>query len=147
MNKLWTLLFISFLSLSAQEINVSEDLLALEGNDLVSYFKSNTPLKGTKTYEVNYKGANYWFASAENKQLFLNHPSAYLPKYGGWCAYAMAKGEKVTINPEVFLISEGKLYLFYKTRWVNTLPKWIKNSALLKKNADSYWEQFVTTKK
>lgn len=147
MSKLQVLLFFSFLSLSAQEINVCEDLLVLGGYDLVSYFKSNTPSKGIKTHEVNYKGANYWFASAENKKLFLNHPSAYLPKYGGWCAYAMAKGEKVTINPEAFLITEGKLYLFYKTLWVNTLPKWIKNSASLKKNADRYWEQFVTTKK
>lgn len=146
MTRLSILLLFIFTRLSAQEINSNQEQLAVEGYDIVSYFKTNTASKGSKAFEVNYKGVYYWFISSENKQLFLNHPATYLPKYGGWCAYAMARGEQVMINPEAFLIREGELYLFYKTVWVNTLPKWIKNSTSLKKNADNYWKQLVTSK-
>jgi hypothetical protein len=59
-----------------------------------------------------------------------------LPQYGGWCAYAMAKDKKVQINPEAYLVDEGKLFLFYKTSWNNTQLKWLNNPSELKQIAD-----------
>jgi hypothetical protein len=37
-----------------------------------------------------------------------------------------AKGEKVEVDPENYRIYEGKLYLFYKNFFSNTLDDWKK---------------------
>lgn len=34
-----------------------------------------------------------------------------LHKYGGYCAYGMAKGYKAVIDPAAFTVVGGKLYL------------------------------------
>ena len=75
---------------------------------------------------------------------FEKAPLKYLPQYGGFCAYAMGKsGEKVSVNPETYLISNGKLYLFYDTLFVNTLKKWNKEGPeALQQKADDNWEAF-----
>ena len=67
-----------------------------------------------------------------------------MPQYGGWCAYAIAlKNKRVTINPKTYEIREGKLYLFYKTKLINTHKKWLaKNSNELIKKANANWVNF-----
>ncbi|UTA66883.1 YHS domain-containing (seleno)protein [Emticicia sp. 21SJ11W-3] len=121
-----------------------ENGLAIQGYDPVAYFNEHKAIKGNKQWITNYEGANYWFGSAANKEIFLKDPKKYEPQYGGWCAYAMgATGEKVEIDPETFKILNGKLYLFYHS-WVNnTLPKWNKDEANLKQKADKNWMNFI----
>ncbi|HMP92338.1 MAG TPA: YHS domain-containing (seleno)protein, partial [Phnomibacter sp.] len=81
------------------------------------------------------------FASQANRDLFLKNYKAYVPQYGGWCAYAMGdSGEKVTIDPETFKIVDGKLYLFYHSWTNNTLTKWNKDEGKLKANANKNWQ-------
>tara|TARA_B100001063_G_C16313684_1_gene334163 strand:- start:200 stop:361 length:162 start_codon:yes stop_codon:yes gene_type:complete len=47
------------------------------------------------------------------------------------------KGEKVSVNPEIFEIRDGKLYLFYNSWGINTLNLWITERATkLRKKAD-----------
>jgi YHS domain-containing protein len=110
---------------------------AISGYDPVSYF-SNKPLKGKANLTYNYEGINYRFANPNNLETFKKTPEKYEPAYGGWCAYAMgAKGEKVEVDPENYRIYEGKLYLFYKNFFSNTLDDWKKEEVKLKKQADS----------
>lgn len=127
------------LILFGQKKNIDEDLLAVEGYDLVSYFIQDSPEKGKEAFTLSWKGARYLFASKENKALFKKNPNKYLPAYGGWCAYAMAKGKEVEINPKAFHIQQGQLYLFYKTNWVDTHAKWIKDEVTYKAKADQAW--------
>ena len=62
---------------------------------------------------MKHEGATYYFKSEQNKQQFLKIPEKFLTQYGGWCAYAVGgKAEKVSIDPETFIITDGKLYLF-----------------------------------
>lgn len=80
----------------------------------------------------------------KNKDLFAAAPVKYEPQYGGWCAYAMgAKGEKVSVDPETFKITDGKLFLFYNRFFTNTLKDWNKDENNLKINADKSWEKFT----
>jgi YHS domain-containing protein len=120
-----------------------EKSVALQGYDPVAYFTQNKAIKGKKELAVAAEGVTYYFATAEDKELFKNDFKKYEPQYGGWCAYAMgATGEKVEIDPETFKIVGGKLYLFYHSWTNNTLNKWNKDEANLKPKADASWTKF-----
>jgi YHS domain-containing protein len=123
-----------------KEYNLSKSSLAIEGYDPVAYFTQNKSLRGNKEHALNHEGVSYYFASAQNKELFKANPSKYEPQYGGWCAYAMgAKGEKVSVDPETFKILNGKLYLFYNSYFNNTLKSWNKDENNLRTKADQNW--------
>lgn len=115
--------------------------VAVEGYDLVAYFSGKAKM-GTKTHATEHEGVTYLFTSEANKNAFTKNPEKYLPEYGGYCAYAVAKkGEKVSINPKSFLVEDDKLYLFYNSWGVNTLKKWNKEgSEPLKKLANQNWD-------
>ena len=58
-------------------------------------------------------GAEWHFESKENLEAFKSDPKKYAPQYGGYCAYAVTKGQKARVNPKAFDIHNGKLYLNY----------------------------------
>ena len=120
---------------------------AANGYDVVSYF-NNEALKGNKKITTIFDGINYKFSSEQNLKVFNKNPKKYIPEYGGYCAYAIAlKSNKVSINPETFLIENGKLYLFYNAWGTNTLELWEKeNKKLLIEKADKKWEQIKVKK-
>ena len=128
-----------------EHYNLGKKELAIKGYDPVSYFMADEPQKGSKDYTFEYKGVVYRFASKANLDTFKATPDAYEPDYGGWCAYAMGEtGEKVSINPKAYKIKDGKLYLFYKTVFVNTLNKWNNDEARLQGNADKNWSDIIS---
>ncbi len=116
--------------------------LAIEGYDPVAYFKQNKAVEGKMEFAIFHQGATYYFASAENKELFKSDPAKYEPAYGGWCAYAMgAKGEKVEVDPETFKITNGRLFLFYNKFFNNTLKDWNKDEKNLNAKANENWRK------
>lgn len=140
-------------TLFAQTQPVGKDKVAIGGYDLVSYFNELKPKKGTSAIQYTYKGVHYYFATAENKAAFSKNPEAYLPQYEGYCAYAVGKqGKKVSINPETYRITNGKLYLFYNGTLgfsggqFNSLEPWIANEAELIKLSDTNWTKIVNKK-
>lgn len=123
-----------------------EDGLAIQGYDPVAYF-SGKAVKGNKDLAVYYQGATYHFSTVANKEAFKKNPSQYEPQYGGWCAYAMgSKGEKVSVDPKTFKVTDGKLYLFYNKFFNNTLIEWNKDEAGLKPKADANWKKISNLK-
>ncbi|MFC4739415.1 YHS domain-containing (seleno)protein [Flavobacterium ponti] len=128
----------------AEQFNLEKNKVAVQGYDVVSYFKQNKAVKGNKDLAVSYEGVIYYFSSQTNKDAFKKSPASYEPQYGGWCAYAMGNsGEKVEINPETFKILNGKLYLFYNAFFNNTLKSWNKDEVNLKKKADLNWKNYI----
>jgi YHS domain-containing protein len=87
------------------------DGVGLKGYDPVAYFTDGQPTKGTSEYGFQWKGITYRFASAENMQRFKADPEKYLPRYGGYCAYAMSINRIADISPTEWTIFGGKLYL------------------------------------
>lgn len=99
--------------------------LALEGYDPVSYF-TGQPAKGSATFSTTHKGVQYRFASAQNLARFVASPDAFLPQYGGYCAWAVAGNYTAKGDPLAWKIVNGKLYLNYdltvQKRWSADVP-------------------------
>lgn len=124
------------------EYNLDNAKVALKGYDPVAYF-AGAPKKGNPGTRSEFRGAVYHFASEGNRAAFAKEPEKYLPTYGGWCATAMAKGDKVEIDPENFKVTDGRLFLFYKGVWGNAIEDWKKDEAGLAKKADGEWRKIA----
>jgi len=129
--------------------HLGKDGLALMGYDPVGYFQEGggKPIKGSDTITYRYRGVLYRFASNANKELFVAAPTKYEPAYGGYCAYGMAKGDKVEIDPRSFLIENGKLLLFYDGFLADTRAKWRDEDGKtkLEPKATRYWQKLHGT--
>ncbi len=120
--------------------------LAIQGYDPVAYFTENKAIEGKSTISYTSSGVTYRFASEANKKLFIADPKKYEPAYGGYCAYAMAFGDKVKIDPETFKVKDGRLFLFYNFNFTNTLKKWNRDETNLFGKAEDAWKKIVIEK-
>lgn len=124
-----------------QHYNLGSDKVAISGYDPVAYFTENKAVKGRKEFNAQHRGVTYYFASAENRKRFTEAAGKYEPTYGGWCATAMAKGEKVEIDPTNFKVTNGRLFLFFKAFYANAIKDWNKDEANLTVKADANWKK------
>ncbi|MEM9599610.1 MAG: YHS domain-containing (seleno)protein [Pseudomonadota bacterium] len=94
--------------------------LAVGGFDAVS-FHAGKPIEGRDTFETIYRDVVWRFNTQANMDLFLMNPEAFAPQYGGYCAWAVAKGKLAPGKPEHWHVEDGRLYLNYskrvKKRW------------------------------
>lgn len=103
---------------AADETNVSNGLtltgnpLGMHGVDAVSMFKGAAPQMGDAAHTTAHEGVDYYFATAEAKAAFDADPAAYLPQFGGFCAYGVFVGKKLDGDVRYADIVDGKLYLF-----------------------------------
>lgn len=88
--------------------------LAIKGYDPVAYFTDGRPVRGVPDIEYEWDDHRYRFSNAEHRELFKSDPPRYAPQFGNFCAMALSKGELVEADPENWLISDGKLYIFGK---------------------------------
>ena len=114
--------------------------LAVEGYDVVSYFDGK-PQRGSKEFNAVNDGVNYWFVSAAHRDLFASNPERYKPAYGGWCATAMANGDRVDVEPTNYRITDGRLYLFFKFGFIDARGAWDDDPAALRLKADQHWSK------
>jgi YHS domain-containing protein len=128
---------------AARHQNVGKDRLAIGGYDPVSYF-SGKPVRGNTSITTEHDGAIYRFASEDNRNAFTAQPAKYAPAYGGWCATAMAENKKVAIDPLNYKVTNGRLFLFYRSVFADGLKKWLKNEAGLTVKADGYWTKLIS---
>jgi len=130
---------------AADEYNLpSPSSIAVEGYDLVAYFKLNKAVKGSPGFPSSYRGISYRFSSDEFRRLFAADPERYLPTYGGWCASAMgAKGTKVGIDPTNFKVKDGRLFLFYKSLFGDALKDWNQHEREWEPAADENWKKLT----
>ncbi|MEL6919522.1 MAG: YHS domain-containing (seleno)protein [Pseudomonadota bacterium] len=109
----------------AMKVNL-EGGAAIEGYDAVAYQTQGEAVKGSDEFTAEHEGATYMFASAENRDAFAANPGRYAPKYGGFCAFAVANGYTAAIDPEAFSVVDGALYLNFnksvRTRWARDIP-------------------------
>jgi YHS domain-containing protein len=110
--------------------------LAVKGYDVVAYFVDGRPIMGTVNNSYQWQGATWQFASPEHRAAFMREPAKYAPQYGGYCAYAVAQGDIVDIDPKQWKIVDGKLYLN-----ANFLAQalWLRDPAGHIKNGDANW--------
>ncbi|WP_299326333.1 YHS domain-containing (seleno)protein [Parasphingopyxis sp.] len=115
--------------------------IGLSGYDAVSYqVGDGTPQQGNEEFAVSYNGVQYHFANAENAETFQADPVRYAPAYGGFCAWAAARGDLAAGNPENYRVVDGRLYLNFngliQSRWEQDIEGFIES-------ADENYPQFA----
>jgi YHS domain-containing protein len=109
-----------------EPVSTGGDGLALGGYDAVAYFTEGKPVAGRKEFQARWNGATWQFSSVERREAFLKAPERYAPQYGGYCAYAVAKGASAPGDPTVWKVVDGKLYVNkdadVQTLWSRDVP-------------------------
>ena len=116
------------------------DNVAVKGYDAVAYFKAGAPTKGSKDFTHTWQGAEWRFASAAHRDLFVADPEAYAPQFGGYCAWAVSQGYTAGIDPTAWKIVDGKLYLNYSK---NVQAKWEKDVPGHIRAAEGHWPKLL----
>jgi hypothetical protein len=102
------------------------DGLALRGYDPTAWHLDGRPRRGDRRFAHDWEGVGWRFASAAHRDRFAADPVAFAPGFGGFCAFGVAQGYKVDIDPEAWQIVSGRLYLNYSRgvhrRWARDIP-------------------------
>ncbi len=134
----WSLLFglaaalPLFAAGSAEPINKDKQGVAIQGYDPVAYFTQSKPVKGSSAFTHQWMNSTWWFASAEDRDLFAKDPEKYAPQFGGYCAYGVSQNHTAPIDPEAWTVIDVKLYLNYsqgvKKTWSGNIPKYLEDA-------------------
>ena len=112
----------------------AEDGVAIRGYDPVAYFDQGEAIEGSPEHSLEWQGVTWHFASADHRSAFEQTPEKYAPAYGGFCAYAVAKDQLASIDPEAWKIVDGKLYLNYshsiQSKWEKDIPGHIESAEM-----------------
>lgn len=112
---------------------------AIAGYDAVSFFSGN-PQKGEREFLTAYKGAKWYFQTEANRDLFVSNPTAFEPQYGGYCAWALAKGKLARGDPKHWYVEDGKLYLNFSDR---IRDRWLADKNDFIARADRRWPEIL----
>lgn len=112
------------------------DGIAIHGYDPVAYVVDHEAVPGSSEYTADWRGAEWRFSSGRNRALFLDDPVRYAPQYGGFGAYGAAIGKAYDVDPSVFDVIDGRLYLHRNGR-VREL--WQRNPKGYIAEADDTW--------
>ena len=123
--------------------NVNKDGVILEGYDAVAYFTDNKAILGDAKYSARYNGATYWFSSEAHAGMFKDHPEMFAPQYGAFCGYAMSLGKLRPIDPTIFQVENGRLFLQHSQDAYKRFNKDLLGSIM---KADNYWPAIVAKK-
>ena len=110
--------------------------VALKGYDPVAYFVDGHPVKGSSAFSFKFDDAVYYFASAEHQNRFAADPDRYAPRYSGYCAMSLSRGTKLEADPQSWVISDGRLYVFAAMEGPS---RFAGDSAAIIAKADANW--------
>ncbi len=113
---------------------------AIRGYDTVAYFTEEEAVEGKEEHSFEHLGATWFFSSEQNKQAFIENPEKYMPQYGGYCAYAVARKSSASSKPEYFTVHEGKLYLNYSG---SVYKKWNQDKDGYITSANDNWSSVL----
>jgi len=127
--------------------NIDNSNIALQGYSPVSYLDLGLAQKGNKAYKSEYNKVVYYFTSAEQKTTFDKDPGKYLPQYGGFCAFGCYAGAKFRVDPNKFIVEDGKYYLYLNNVELDAKQLWLteNNHSKLKSIADKNWKKLSET--
>lgn len=113
---------------------------AISGYDTVAYFTDGKPIPGSDAYTYVWKGAKWKFASQAHLEMFKADPTKFAPQYGGYCAYGVAHGNLVKVEPDSWTVVDGKLYLNFNkpVQWL-----WSRDPKGFITDADSKFDELL----
>jgi YHS domain-containing protein len=116
--------------------------LAIGGYDPVAFFTDGKPVAGNADFELRYGGAVWRFANPGNRAAFAERPDVYMPQYGGYDPLGVARGVAVAGNPNIWVVSGEKLFLFYDD---DRRGKFAGNPERVVDAADRKWPDLLQT--
>ncbi|WP_421978583.1 YHS domain-containing (seleno)protein [Roseivirga seohaensis] len=120
--------------------NIDDSKIALQGYSPVSYLDLGIAQKGLKEHKATHDGLAYYFTSEAQKKSFESNPKKYLPQYGGYCAFGVSVGAKFRVDPNKFVVKDGKYFLFLYDLEVDAQQLWITgNHTELVEKANMNW--------
>ncbi|MEM6254256.1 MAG: YHS domain-containing (seleno)protein [Cyanobacteria bacterium P01_D01_bin.156] len=93
-------------------INIDEKGRALRGYDPISYFADGAPVEGSQEFSFEWNEAEYYFATAENRDKFIGNPGKYAPANGGYCTFGVVLAKKFDGDPTIWSVHKDRLYVF-----------------------------------
>lgn len=126
------------LALAGERLNAKPGGVAVKGYDVVAYFTEGQPTPGDEQFVHRWQNVRWLFASAAHRDAFAAEPTRYAPRYGGFCAGGVALGNRAPIDPEAFVIVDGRLYLNYDQATADDVRA---NAAEIIPKADATWER------
>jgi len=97
--------------------------VVLQGYDPVAYFTESKPVKGDPKISYEWDGERYLFSKAGNRDKFSANPERYAPQFGGYCTGTLAGGGRAEADPQAWIISDGKLYVFGQVKFKEIAEK------------------------
>ncbi len=119
-----------------QSVYYSENGIAINGFDAVSYINEGKAVKGNSVYAHQWGSTTWLFSSQSNLDLFKADPEKFAPQYGGWCAYGVSENHKSPTDPNAFTVAGGKLFLNYSIR---VMQKWRSDTTQYIRRANQNW--------
>ena len=116
--------------------------LAIDGFDPVSYFVDAAPKQGRPDLELRSGGATWRFHNAGNRAAFAQAPVIYTPRFGGHDPTAVARQAATPGNPQLWLIADERLYLFYSPE---ARSAFVKDPASAIEAAERNWPELRRT--
>jgi hypothetical protein len=116
--------------------------LAIGGYDPVAFFTDGKPMEGSADFEFRYGGAIWRFSNIGNRDAFAERPDIYMPRFGGYDPTIVARGVATPGNPNVWLIAEQRLFLFYDHAH---LEKFVADFSHLLAEAERKWPTVTYT--
>lgn len=135
-----TLFFATLGFAQGTSYNTDDSKIALQGYSPVSYLDLGIAQKGLKEYKATHDGLSYYFTSSEQQKTFESNPNKYLPQYGGFCAFGVSVGAKFRVDPNKFLVKDGKYYLYLYDLEVDAQQLWLagNHKKLVQKSNDNW---------
>ncbi len=135
------------LSAFASEWNTNKAGVVLDGYDVVAYRTQAQAIKGSSQFTAKHDDVKFHFSSKEHKELFVEDPELYVPKYNGYCALAIAgKKTRVPANADTFKMYNGELLVFFNDvkngdKKFNTKVPWNQDEEALFEQAEDNWKE------
>ena len=116
--------------------------LAISGFDPVAYFTGGKPEFGRPDMELSLGGAVWQFLNEGNRAAFSEHPEVYRPRFGGYDPEAIARGTSVPGHPLFWVVTGGRLYLFYSEA---TRTAFVAEPGRIIETAERKWPEVART--
>jgi hypothetical protein len=116
--------------------------LAIGGYDPVAYFTDGKQMLGSADFELRSDGVIWRFCNVGNREAFAARPDVYMPQFGGYDPLGVARGVAVAGNPNVWLIANQRLFLFFDQTW---LAKFAADQDRLVAEAERKWPSVLET--
>jgi hypothetical protein len=110
--------------------------LAIGGYDPVAFFTDGNAMPGSADFEFRYGGVVWRFCNVGNRAAFAERPDVYMPRFGGYDPIGVARGVAVPGNPNLWLVSGQRLFLFYDHAG---LEKFVADPDRLTAEAERKW--------